>query len=217
MAKTIFKNFKELSKVENDSRPKWIKELNGTLSDRDIARLILLDEIKITPVPNLETDLDSCKLDLRLGDKFTRFNYSKLPSIDVRKGIPKEAMINEFVRKEGPIVIPPSELIIAMTKEWIELPGYIIGRLEGKSGMARLGVMVEAAPIFDAGWRGYGAMEIVNTGRIPVTIYEGMKICAMNFHLLSTPAIKSREKKYGKIRNQMGPDPTKIHQEFKKA
>lgn len=217
MTEQLFDSFEDLSKFE-DTRPSWVKELHGTLSDRDIARLILTGEIKITPMPNLEEDLDSCKLDFRLGDKFTRIDYSKLREvIDAKKEIPEEALIREFVSPESPITIPPNELIIAATKESFKLPNYIMARLEGKSGVARLGLLVEAAPVFDAGWSGNGAMEIVNPGRVPITIYEGQKICAMNFHLLSTPAIKSRNKEFGKIRNQTGPDISKINQEFVQA
>lgn len=202
----FYPNFERLSNFV-DHRPEWVKRLSGTLSDRDIARLILSDELKITPLPDLENDLDSCKIDLRLGDRFTRFDYTKFTAIHVSQGVPEEAQIREFVKAGASIVIPPNELIIAVTKEWLELPDYLIGRLEGKSRIARSSLIVEAAPIFDAGWKGYAALELLNPGRVPVVVNEGDKICAMNFQLLSSPAIKARNRgDFGRYRNQTGPN-----------
>lgn len=211
----LFPDFKTLSEFE-DTRPEWVRNLHGVLSDRDIARMILTGEVKFEPMPDLENDLDSCKLNLHLGNKFRRFDYSQLAVIDIKEGIPDGMMIEEEVKPGSRIVIPTGEVIIATTREKFELPNYLMARLEGKSGLARCAVMVEAAPIFDAGWRGYGAMEIVNIGRVPVVLYEGGQICALNFTLLSTPSIKSRDKGFGKYRDQTGPDPTKTHREFQR-
>lgn len=198
-----------------DSRPEWVKGLAGTLSDRDLVRLIEEKEIEIDPLPDLRNDLDTCKIDLHLGNEFARFDYTKLSHIDTKAGIPEDALIRNFVKVDEPIVVPPSELIIAVTMEHISLPDYIYGRLEGKSSIARLGIIIEAAPVFDAGWVGRGAMEIINCGRIPVTLYGGMPICSMNFHLLSSPALKADE--HGRYHRQTGPLPSRINEQLSKG
>jgi dCTP deaminase len=197
----LFDSFERLSDFD-DTRPDWVKELHGTLSDRDIARLILTGEIKIIPEPDLEKLLDSCKIDLHLGSEFKRYDYTKVVGIDSKTNQPQYAEINEFRNPGELIIIPPHELIIAKTKEWFELPNYIMARLEGKSKVARMPLLIEAAPIFDAGWKGNGVMEIVNPGRVPQHLIEGQKICALNFHILSTPAIKSRDKGFGTYNDQ---------------
>lgn len=205
MTERLFVDFEKLSKFE-DTRPEWVKELHGTLSDRDIARLILSGEIKITPEPDLEKLLDSCKLDLHLGNRFKRYDYTKVIGVDPETDEPQYAEINEFIDPGEIIIIPPNELIIAETQEWFKLPNYIMARLEGKSKIARKPLLIEAAPIFDAGWKGHGVMEIINPGRTPRRLKEGQEICALNFHLLSTPAIKSRDKGFGTYNNQDSPE-----------
>ena len=213
LKKIYYPDFESLGNFE-DTRPDWVKQLHGVLSDRDIARMIFSGELKITPPLDLEEALDSCKLDFHLGDKFTRLDYTKLSHIDSKKGIPSEAEIREFIRPGEQIVLPPGELIIAVTREHISWPNYLMGRLEGKSSIARLSTLVEAAPVFDAGWNGVGAMELINVGRLPVIYYEGQYICSFNFSFLTTPAIKSRDRDFGKIRGQTGPDSSQVHKEF---
>jgi len=202
---------KEIYEFE-DERPEWLKGRPAVLSDRDILRLVEEGEIKITPEPDWKDALNSNRVDLLLGEKFARLDYTKLDCIDVSKPIPEKALIRDWVPKGGKIIIPPQELILASTEEIIEVPDYLVGRLEGKSSVARHGIRVEAAPWFDAEWKGNAAMEIVNQGRAPVAVLVGMPICSFSFLQLSSPAIlKYVQQENARYRHQSGPEPGKTH------
>jgi len=200
-----------------DKRPEWLKGRAAVLSDRDILRLFDEGEIKISPEPDWNEALNTNRVDLQLGKQFSRFDYTKLSCIDVSQPVPEGAVVREWVPDGGKIIIPPYELILAVTEERIELPDYLVGRLEGKSSIARHGLRVEAAAWFDAGWKGNGAMEIVNQGRIPVILYQGMPICSFSFLQLSSPTVRSYvERVNSRYKNQSAPDlgKTDQHQVF---
>jgi len=175
-----------------DRRPFWLRDRcgGGMLSDRDIMRLIYEGHIVIEPHPDWEKAINTNRIDLRLGKIFTRFQPISLPAVKVTEPIPEDAIL-EIEREEGQeITLHPGELILAITKERLVVPEYLVGRLEGKSSGARLGLIVETAAWFDAGWDGYGAMELSNVGTIPLTLVVGERICSFSFEQLSSPAIK---------------------------
>ncbi len=90
----------------------------------------------------------------------------------------------------------PSDFVLATTVEKIELPDDLIGRLEGRSSLGRLGIVVHStASIFDPGWSGVVVMELGNMGRMPVALYPNMRICSMTFEELSSPALVPYSKK----------------------
>ena len=184
---------------------KWIKERlwcsecelprGGLLSDRDIKRLILKGRINVTPLPNLEdeTILGTCKLDLHLGAEALVLNSSRVKrgSIDLSEPIPEEYFDNYNLQKLGTITIGTNKLVVATVLERVILPDDISGRLEGKSGIARRGGAVEAAPIFDAGWDGHPMLELHNIGELPIIVHFGSPICAMSFEHMISPTFKS--------------------------
>ena len=194
--------------VEENRRLKdeleWIKEKlwcpdcelprGGLLSDRDIKRLILNGRINVTPLPNLEDEsiLGTCKLDLHLGAEALVLNASRVKrgSIDLAEPIPEEYFDKYDLQKLDTIIIGTNKLVVATTQEWITLPDDISGRLEGKSGIARRGGAVEAAPVFDAGWDGYPMLELHNIGELPIIAHFGNPICAMSFEHMTSPTLK---------------------------
>jgi dCTP deaminase len=178
------------------------------LSDVDIRRYIESGLIKIEPALDLETQLGPCSVDLRLGSEFKVFEYSRWPYIDVRQPFdPEEIMRTVVVPEDGVFIMQPGELVLATTIESITLPNNLLGRLEGRSSLGRLGIIVHGtAPRFDPGWSGRAVMELGNIGRIPVGLRPGMRICSMTFEELSSPA----ERPYGsrpnhKYAGQQGP------------
>jgi dCTP deaminase len=160
------------------------------LSDRDIKKYLKEGKIKIIPKPDLKTQLGSCSIDLRLGNTFRVFEYTKRPYVDTKKesltvGITKEIKI----KKGEAFIMHPGEFVLARTEEDIELPDDLIGRLEGRSSLGRLGIVVHStASLFDPGWRGKATMELGNLGKMPVALYPGMRICAFTFENLTSPA-----------------------------
>lgn len=190
-----------------------------TLSDRDIKKYIKEKKIKIKPKPDFKKQLGPCSLDLHLGSRFKVFKHNKHIYLDLKSKIPIEQLMAEvFVPKNQAFILQPQDFVLGVTQESIELSADLMARLDGRSSLGRLGVVVHStAARFDPGWRGKAVMEIGNLGKMPVALYPGMRICAFTFELLSSPSdspyFKSRDKKY---LHQKTPKASDLSLEFKK-
>lgn len=187
------------------------------LSDKDIKKALKKGRIKVRPKPDFKTQLGACSLDLRLGNSFRLFEHSRIPYIDpLDKNRNGEKATREIKVKKGePFIIQPGDFILAVTKEYLEIGDDLIGRLEGRSSLGRIGIIVHStAAVFDPGWRGKVVMEIGNLGRMPVALYPGMRICDIHFEEVSskveTPYWKKVNAKYV---DQKGPVPSKLFKE----
>lgn len=160
------------------------------LSDRDIRRYIDEGKIRITPAVDYAVQLGPCSIDLTLGESFAVFEYSRLPFIDTRHPTAGQTIMREIVVAAGePFVLQPGELVLASTRETLELADDLLARLEGRSSLARLGIIVHGtAGVFDPGWRGKAVLELGNLGRMAVALYPGMRICSFTFEPLSSPS-----------------------------
>lgn len=186
------------------------------LSDRDIKKAIASGRIKITPKPKYETQLGSCMIDLQLGNVYRVFNHSKTPYLDPQNPKTLADITTEIKVGEGEaFTLHPGEFILAITREYIEMPDDLMGRLEGRSSIGRLGVVVHStAATIDAGFRGNITLELANMGRIPVMLYPGMRICSLSFDELTSPAeVPYYRKKSAKYIGQKKPETSKIGQE----
>src|SRR5215210_3350177 len=158
------------------------------LSDRDIRRALELGRIRIDPLPDLETSLGSVSIDFRLGGTFMVFEHSRHSFIDPRQ--PQsigDAMRTIEVTEDERFIMQPGDFALASTIESLELPDDLLGRLEGRSSIARLGITVHStAAVFDPGWVGTATMELSNLGRMAVALYPGMRICAFSFEEVSS-------------------------------
>lgn len=182
-------------------------------SDRDIKRLLHEQKIVIDPAPDLATQLGSCSLDLRLSNEFSVFEYNRYPFIDVRDGeASRNIMKPVTVGDEQPFVLHPGSFVLAITLERVELPDDIVARLEGRSSLGRLGIIVHAtASVIDPGWRGRIVLELANHGQMPVALYPGMRVCSVTFEPLSTPVETPYWKKAeAKYKNQNTAQGSKI-------
>lgn len=172
------------------------------LSDKDIRDYIAKGIIKINPVPNFEEQLGPCSLDLHLGSSFKTFKPSRYPYLDLKRNINfEELMENIDVADGAPFVIQPREFVLAITQEEVTLPAHIMGRLDGRSSLGRLGLVVHStAGRFDPGWKGKCVMEFGNMGIMPIILYPGMRIAAMTFETLSSeseiPYLNQKDHKY---------------------
>lgn len=187
------------------------------LSDRDIKKAITEGRIKIDPLPSFETHLGPCSLDFQLGNTLRVFEYTKHPVIDPRKKELFDTLSREIVVPDGEsFIIHPGELIIASTAEWLELSDDLVGRLEGRSSLGRIGVVVHStAARFDPGWRGRPVLELGNLGRIPVALFPGMRICSFTFEELSSPAeIMYYKRASSKYVDQQGATASKLADEL---
>ncbi len=187
------------------------------LSDRDIKKAISDGRIKVDPLPDLSVDLGACSLDFQLGNTLRVFEYTKHPVIDPRKKELFDKLSREIVIPDGDsFIIHPGELIIAATAQWLEISNDLVGRLEGRSSLGRIGVVVHStAARFDPGWRGRPVLELGNLGRIPVALFPGMRICSFTFEELSSPAeVAYYQKPTAKYVNQQGAEASKLADEL---
>jgi dCTP deaminase len=187
------------------------------LSDRDIKNALKTKEIEIFPSPNLKAQLGSCSIDLRLGNKFRVFEHSKHSLIDPFACKSTDFTREISVKNNEKFIMQPGDFVLAVTEERIKIGPKLLGRLEGRSSLGRLGIVVHStASVFDPGWDGQAVLELGNLGRLPVALYPGMRICAMTFEELKseaeTPYFQKEEAKY---KNQKNPDESKIHEETK--
>lgn len=182
-------------------------------SDRDIKRLLAEGQIKVDPPPDLSTQLGSCSLDLRLSNEFSVFEYNKHAFVDVRDPQQSRDIMKEVtVEYDHPFILHPQSFVLAITLEHVELPDNVVARLEGRSSLGRLGIIVHAtASVIDPGWRGRIVLELANHGQMPVALYPGMRVCSVTFEPLSSPVEMPYWKKAeAKYKNQKSPLASKI-------
>ncbi|MBA7600571.1 dCTP deaminase, dUMP-forming [subsurface metagenome] len=190
---------------------------NMVLSDRDIKEEIARGRIKIEPFD--PTLVQPASVDLRLGKKFRVFTNTSDAFIDVRTDSPdltKLVEIDELL----PFVLEPGSFALASVYEKISLPDDIAGRLDGKSSLGRLGILVHAtAGWVDPGYQGHLTMELSNAVNLPIILYYGMRIAQISFIRLTSPV----ENPYGsrilrsKYQGETEPTPSKYYQYFDKA
>lgn len=183
------------------------------LSDVDIKQYIRNGKIKITPEPDLGTQLGSCSLDFRLGNLFRVFEHSKYPFIDLKRKVDVDDLMRKVEVPDGDaFTMQPGEFVLAATHEKLELADDVMARLEGRSSLGRLGIIVHStAGLFDPGWVGNATLELGNLGRMPVKLYPGMRICAFTFEQLSSPSSMPYHKKpANKYAGQDGPETSRF-------
>jgi dCTP deaminase len=191
-----------------------------TLSDRDIKKFIKEGKIKIEPQPSFKEQLGPCSLDLHLGNIFKVFKPSQYPYLDPRREINFEEIMEEVKIDNGaPFILQPNDFVLTTTKEELQLSNDIMARLDGRSSLARLGVIIHVTSArFDPGWKGKPVLELGNLGTMPVVLYAGVtRICSLSFEMLSSPAeIPYWKKKGQKYAQSKNPRASKINKEFEK-
>jgi dCTP deaminase len=158
----------------------------SVLSDGTIRELVEQGRIHIEPWD--PTLVQPASVDLRLGDSFRVFHNHRAPAIDLRDP-PGNLTEEVFVGAEESFVIHPGEFCLGRTLEWVELPDDIVARIEGKSSLGRLGLIVHATAGFcDPGWKGTLTLELNNLTRVPIKLYPGLLIAQLSFMTLDRAA-----------------------------
>jgi len=185
-------------------------------SDRDIKAALKEKRIVVTPKPNLKEQLGSSSLDLRLGYDFRIFKHRKQPFVDPFDPKTTDGM-TELVKasKKAPYIIHPNEFVLASTLEWVEWDDDIAARVDGRSSLGRLGLVIHSTSgHIDAGWRGVLTLELRNIGMVPILLYPKMRVCQLIFEQLTSPAEEPYTKKPGaKYHSQMASAETAISKE----
>jgi dCTP deaminase len=185
------------------------------LSDIDIKRYIEQGKIKVSPALPPE-QFGSCSVDFRLGSEFSIFEHSRHAYIDLREKTSIQDLMRAITVPTGePFILQPGEFALAITEETLELDDDVLGRLEGRSSLGRIGIIVHGtAGLFDPGWAGKATLELSNLGRMPVALYPGMRICSMTFEQLSSRvAVPYRKKAGNKYAGQERPLASKLASE----
>ena len=184
------------------------------LSDRTIRQEIDGGRIVIDPFD--PSCIQPSSVDLHVDATFRVFHNARYPYIDVKKEMPDLTELVE-VKDGEPFILHPGEFVLGSTLERVRLPDDLVARLEGKSSLGRLGLLIHStAGYVDPGWDGYLTLELSNVANLPITIYPGMKIGQISFFRLSTAA----ETPYGsdqagsKYQGQRGPTASKFFEEF---
>ncbi|MBW7984688.1 dCTP deaminase [Enterobacillus tribolii] len=182
------------------------------LCDRDIEAWLDSGKLEISPRPPVER-ISGATVDVRLGNKFRVFRDHTAPYIDLSG--PKDevtaalerVMSDEIIIAEpDAFFLHPGELALAVTYESVKLPDDLVGWLDGRSSLARLGLMVHVtAHRIDPGWQGKIVLEFYNSGKLPLALRPGMLIGALSFEPLSGPAARPYNRREdAKYKDQQG-------------
>ena len=187
------------------------------LSDRDIRAAIQAGDIGIDPFD--DADVQPSSVDLRVDRFFRVFHNARHPYIDVKKPMEDLTEMVE-VKEEEAFILHPGEFVLGSTREYVKLPHDLVARLEGKSSLGRLGLLIHStAGYVDPGFEGHLTLELSNVANLPITIYPGMKIGQLALFRLSSPA----EVPYGsdrigsKYQGQSGPTASRYFENFRDA
>ncbi|HYY43919.1 MAG TPA: dCTP deaminase [Actinomycetota bacterium] len=184
------------------------------LSDRDIKSAVKEGRISIDPLDF--GDVQPSSVDLHVDRYFRTFHNARYPFIDVKR--PMEDLTEEVtVTDDSPFILHPGEFVLGSTHEFVRLPDDLVARLEGKSSLGRLGLLIHStAGYVDPGFEGHLTLELSNVANLPITIYPGMKIGQISFFQLTSAA----ENPYGstevgsKYQGQRGPTPSRYYRNF---
>jgi dCTP deaminase len=184
------------------------------LSDRSIRDQIEAGRIVVDPL--IAANIQPSSVDLTLDRFFRVFRNHTMRVIDVRE---RQEELTELVEiaDEDAFVLHPGEFVLGSTAERVALPDDLVARLEGKSSLGRLGLLIHSTAGFvDAGWDGYLTLELSNVANLPITLYPGMKIGQISFLQMTTPAdVPYGSSQVGsKYQNQRGPTPSRYFENF---
>jgi dCTP deaminase len=184
------------------------------LSDRTIREELAAGRIGIDPLD--ESCIQPSSVDLRLDKLFRVFLNHTMPVIDVRKDL--SDLTREVEIDEGDaFILHPGEFVLGSSFEQISLPDDLVARIEGKSSLGRLGLLIHStAGFIDAGFSGHITLELSNVANLPITLYPGMKIGQVSFLRMTTPAdVPYGSAKVGsKYQGQRGPTPSRYWENF---
>ena len=187
------------------------------LSDRSIREQIDKGRILIDPLG--KNCIQPASVDVHLDNRILVFSNSRRPYIDIKQDM---GDLTDMVKIEDdvPFMLHPGEFVLGSTLEYVEVPGDLVSRLEGKSSLGRVGLLIHStAGYIDPGWKGQLTLELSNVSNLPITLYYRMKIGQMSFSQLTTEA----EQLYGskalgsKYQGQKSPTGSRMYRDFSDA
>ena len=153
-------------------------------------------------------------VDVRVDRQFRVFHNARYPYIDVRKPMDD---LTEAVTVPGdrPFILHPGEFVLGQTLERVTLPDDLVARLEGKSSLGRLGLLIHSTAGFvDSGFSGNLTLELSNVANLPITIYYGMPIGQISFMRMDGPVERGYGSRGNKYQGQTEPTPSRFYLNF---
>ncbi|OGJ80209.1 dCTP deaminase [Candidatus Peribacteria bacterium RIFOXYC1_FULL_58_8] len=193
------------------------------LSDKGIRQAIASGRVKITSARgDLGRHIHASSMDLHLGSVFKIYEHSKFAVLDPKKPESFHGNMRTIEVKEGdPFIVQPGEFILGVTEETITVPDDLVVRVEGRSSLGRLGIIIHSTAGFvDPGFSGTITLEISNLNRLPVALYPGMRVCQLAFEVMTSPAEQPYNvKPFSKYQGQSLPEESRLMMdpEFTKA
>ena len=182
------------------------------MSERTITEAIEACSNVIDPFD--EQCIQPSSIDLHVDSQFRVFANSRYAYIDVKDEMPDLTELVE-VKPDEAFILHPGEFVLGSTLERVALPDDLVARLEGKSSLGRLGLLIHStAGYVDPGWDGYLTLELSNVANLPITLYPGMKIGQISFFQLTTPAETPYGSAGNKHQGQRGPTASRFYRDF---
>ena len=186
------------------------------LSDRDIKKKVASGHIVVKSADQGHTsNINASSLDLRLGRFFKIYNHSQQAVLDPMNRTTFEGMTTLVEIKEPgtPFIVQPGEFILGVTMEKIKISDDLVARVEGRSSLGRLGIIIHStAGFIDAGFEGTITLEITNINRMPVALYPGMRVCQLAFEMMTSAAdVPYSKKSSSKYQGQELPQESRLH------
>lgn len=186
------------------------------LSDQTIRKELANGRIAIEPLD--EACIQPSSVDLHLDHRFLVFRNHTRALIDVKEDL-SDLTASVEATDDDPFILHPGEFVLGSTSERVQLPNDVVARLEGKSSLGRLGLLIHSTAGFvDAGWNGQLTLELSNVASLPITLYPLMKIGQISFIQMTSAA----DVPYGsgvlgsKYQDQEGPRPSRYWENFSK-
>ena len=184
------------------------------LSDESIQEKLSSGGIVIEPLA--EDAMQPSSVDLRVDRYFRVFRNDTTPYIDPKKAQEDLTELVEVIEGEA-FILHPGEFVLGSTLERVALGDDLVARLEGKSSLGRLGLLIHSTAGFvDAGWDGHLTLELSNVANLPIAIYPGMKIGQISFLRMSSAASSpyGASRTGSKYKGQKGPTPSRYYLNF---
>lgn len=188
------------------------------LSDSEILEMLKSGALVIHPLDDPEVQIQPASVDLRLDNHFMVMRHSSMPFIDPLDDVPAHFMDERRIYPQDGecFIIHPGEFVLASTVERVKLPDNLVGRVDGRSSLGRLGLQMHStAGFIDPGFDGNITLELSNVGRLPVKLYPGMRVCQISFETMARPAVRpyGHPLRRSKYQGQSGPQASRVYRD----
>lgn len=183
------------------------------LSDTDLIARLKAGDLVVNPLDDPDLQIQPASIDLRMGNEFIVFKPGHIPCIyidqpDLAANYTEEVIIGD----DDHFILHPGEFALGTTYEYVEIPDDLVARIEGRSSLGRLAVIVHAtAGFIDPGFKGRITLELSNLGKVPVALKPKMRCSQIVLHTMQSKSARPYgEGRGSKYQNQKGPIASKI-------